>query len=432
MCDVKYLRQKSSDFIHHSFIHTSKDGLTLYGMDAHHMNVYDPQGQLLFGPITIPNTYDASCNYCFNDACSMIFIGYPYNECVHVYRYDGISTCVLVQELTCASSFQGSLFGFSLCCSPSGDKVFIGTNIHHYLKSNVYKYETNGEGVFVKDANFQIKTGQPNLLSNFGSSLWCCNDANTLLVCSDHVTIKTNHNTNEVHGQLKVFESSSQGWVFTQQLISNTHMTSSQVVCDDNRIVFCCDSYMYVYQYTNHLYFLTHTVEVGNIHALYTHPVMKYFYVQKQNRVDVYDVNTWKASSHSIVVAKLLLLYENNDHLMICNSNELITYKGKYKHQLKQETKVVVKHGKQVTLSFVSLENKKPKYSEGSQGAYFSLKGNTLIPKKHGKCHVQLLFEEDDTHYQTTHKVPVKIMHHRYPGHKRYFFLSNFFNKIEL
>ena len=309
----------------------------------------------------------------------------------------------------------------------------------------MYKYELNGEGVYVKDANFVIKPPQYGLLTNFGSALFCTEEASCLVVYSDHVSIKNQEtNITEIHGQIQVFASSSQGWNFTQQLISNMKMKmkkKSQIIFNQetNQLVFYCEPFLYVYEYLNDLFFLKQQINISHpVIRLFSHQTMNYFYVEKERGLmDVYiPGNSWQKNPHCIRFdnGEILLFHAtNNDLLIYAPKYGFRTFKAKYKQWLKknQETNIVLKHGEQRVLHYVSERNKSPTYVLKPNCRSCSIKNQKLNTTQHGKTYVDLVFAEDDTHYATTHRVPIQVLHHRHPGNRPYNFLRNFFNRIQ-
>ena len=443
MIDVKYLRQNAdqTNDVNHSHVHiiTTNNENKMIAFDSQVFHIYDSHGVYIRGDISLHEAIDASCSCCCSDDGSLIFIGNPHgnddNGVVHVYKNESFH-----QTLNCIDN-QKTLFGYSVCCSANGDKLYVGTHITHYLKSNVYKYESNGEGVYVKDANFIIKPPQYGLLTNFGSALFCSKEATCLVVHSDHVSIKNQEtNTTEIHGQIQVFTSSSQGWNFTQQLISNMNMNSQIIFNQEtNQLAFYCSPFLYVYDYLNNLFCLKQQIKILHpVINLFSHKTMKYFYVEKEGGlIDVYvPATVWEKTPHSIRVesSEILLFHAtDNDLLVYAPKYGFRAFKAKYKQWLKknQETNIVLKHGQERDLHYVSDENKQPTYALKPKCRSCSLEKRKLNTTQHGKTYVDLVFAEDDTHYATTHRVPIQVLHHRHPGNRPYNFLRNFFNKIQ-
>jgi hypothetical protein len=440
MEDIRYIQQKKVSLTPHHHHHClAPNQKTLFLLGTSHIDVYDLSFQSASKIATFSYDGTDAFSSCTNEDGSLLCVGDPShdngNGRVLVYTSNETKTnWTLSQTIVCNPPKQ-SYFGWSLCCDYKGEKLFIGTNIHHYLKSDVYKYEKNTDNAFVKDVNFNIKPYQQNqLLSNFGTSLKCCPLGTTLVVLSDHVSMKKN-NTNVICRQIQIFKNSSQGWKYDQEIMTNEQLSSTFVFTppstnSTNHLLFFCNGFIYVYISTNQNapFVLKDKISTNQktIQHMYVEPSLRYVYIQKENKeIIVYNGITQKKEIHPLPCRPQSMCV--NQENMICIEDKQIMFLwGKYKRPLRhdQKTTYVMKTRTRCVLPYA------PKQIIAHKSPVFFIDQNELDITKPGTGSFVVLFQENKTYYETKYTVQVVGLHQRYTTSNVYKFIKSFYNTL--
>ena len=450
MEDIRYIRQTSvphSTLAPHDCV--TSDNKTLFLLGEFQIEVYALSFQGALKVTSFPydvTSFSEKVDSCSNEDGSILCIGDPYydnhNGRVLVYgsKNSNRTSWELKQTILCNPSKQ-SFFGWSVCCDKKGEKLFIGTNIYHYLKSDVYKYEKNTENTFVKDVNFNIKPYQQNQLpSNFGTTLKCCPLGTTLVVHSDHVTMKKN-NINVICRQIQIFKNSSQGWKYDQELMTNEELSSTFVFVphstnstnSTNYILFFYNGSIHVYISTNQNtpFILKDRISTNQntIKNLYVEPSLLYIYIQKEdNGIIVYNGATKKEELHRLpcVPRSPRSICVNQENMICIEDKQIMFLLGKYKHPLQphQKTSYVMKNRTRCVLPF------SPRQIIAKKSPVFFIDQNELDITLQGTGSFLVIFEEDKQYYETKYTIEVKGLHQRHTTSRIYSFIKNVYNRI--
>ena len=202
----------------------------------------------LYSISNLSSTHDSGSNsypakfgnsLCCSENGYILFVGAPDHRnasgfqhgSVSVFNYNDISNSWSLGELiTETSTNNNHHFGFAICCSKNGRKLFIGNSLHDYGNSEVHLYEyDDATASYGKNTSFDIKPTLTNgLISNFGNHLACDAFGTTLVVGSDYYQQQISGNT-RYPGNVHVFGESSGTWSLVKDLyadISNNRMVT--------------------------------------------------------------------------------------------------------------------------------------------------------------------------------------------------------------